>query len=154
MENNEFVDNQAYLSGNAVYVRFTKNVYGPAYLEQEKSETCGGGFHSVGNIFANNTSVIHSSNGGAISLECEFVTASISNLRNSTSYCPESSTSSSSSQSATEESSTAAVARQIVPVQDPVDFSFYQVDKTSAWIYNNTFEGNEVGQKGSAIYSR
>ena len=36
---------------------------------------CGGGFRAEGNTFENNTSVIHSSNGGAMSLVCDFAPA-------------------------------------------------------------------------------
>ena len=69
LEGNEFNNNQAYLSGNAVYVRSVRN-----RTDDETSEVCGGGFYARGNTFFNNSAVIHSSNGGALSLECEFVT--------------------------------------------------------------------------------
>ena len=70
LEGNEFKNNQAYLSGNAVYVRSVRNRTGT----DETEEVCGGGFYARGNTFFNNSAVIHSSNGGALSLECEFVT--------------------------------------------------------------------------------
>ena len=68
LEGNQFKNNQAYLSGNAVYVRNVR-----ARNDTETSEVCGGGFYARGNTFFNNSAVIHSSNGGALSLECEFI---------------------------------------------------------------------------------
>ena len=41
--------------------------------DTEADEVCGAGFLAEGNTFENNAAVVHSSNGGAISLECEFV---------------------------------------------------------------------------------
>lgn len=68
IKDNLFENNQAYLSGNAVYVRNTRQ-----YKDEIYDEVCGASFYANGNTFVNNTSVIHSSNGGAISLECDFV---------------------------------------------------------------------------------
>jgi len=95
---------------------------------------CGGGFLATGNTFTNNTSVIKSSNGGAISLVCDFVTA-VKNVPTSDLILDQ-----------------AQNKKSAFP--DQMDFEIYEVFDFYAEISDNTFEGNEIGQKGSAIYTR
>ena len=77
--------------------------------------------------------MIHSSNGGAISLECEFVQV--------VKQTPVSQI-------------TGSSIKQPQVFVDPIQYNSYKGLKFGSKIYNNLFEGNEVGQKGSAIYMR
>jgi len=70
LQSNTFESNQGYFIGNAVSVRYRWN---RSETSTQKANTvCGGGFYSKDNHFTNNTSVLHSSAGGAISLTCDF----------------------------------------------------------------------------------
>lgn len=77
------------------------------------------------NTFLNNAAVVHSSNGGAITLVCDFIEA-LPNQASSELEIVDS-----------ESKKTAIV--------DPVDFDVYVVQDYSAQINANIFEGNEVG---------
>ena len=66
---NNFTLNQAYASGNALYVRNTRQ----DGATKETKKVCGAGMHIENNNFLDNTAVNHASNGGAVSLECDFV---------------------------------------------------------------------------------
>ena len=131
LKRNTFKHNQAYLTGNAVHVRFT---YNATALNTTEARVCGGGFQANNNTFLDNSSVIHASNGGAISLVCDFTTV-LSN-----------------------EASSDRVMNfpknKYTAVADPIDFEVFVVSDFFSEITNNYFTGNEVGQKGSAIYTR
>ena len=99
----------------------------------ETSEVCGGGFSAQGNTFFNNSAVIHSSNGGALSLECEFVTLVQKEA---------------SSQLSGTDKDLASY------VTEPLYNQIYAVYRFTSTIIGNTFSGNEIGQKGSAIHAR
>ena len=131
IQNNTFTHNQAYLSGNAIYVRFN---YNSTALNTTESRVCGGGFRAGNNKFENNTAVVHSSNGGAISLTCDFTTA-LPNV-------PRSDLNMTQSQNAQ------------TAFAEPIDLEVVVIKDYYAEIVDNLFLGNEVGQKGSAIYTR
>ena len=82
------------MSGNAVYVRYTRQHYqegygGKAavfvgnvlteaevpdfYNAREKEYLCGGGLLIARNNFTANAAVIHASHGGAVAIECDFM---------------------------------------------------------------------------------
>ena len=85
------------MSGNAVYVRYTRQhyqegyggkdpVYDSAtppnlvtaavpdfYNAREKGYMCGGGLLIARNNFTANAAVIHASHGGAVAVECDFM---------------------------------------------------------------------------------
>lgn len=84
---NTFTNNQAYLSGNAVYLRYTRQHYTNTdfFEEREKEYLCGGGLLIKGNDFKNNAAIIHASHGGAISIECDFVSEQVEVSRGATS---------------------------------------------------------------------
>ena len=67
--NNNFTSNQGYISGNAIHARYT---YNSTDLLTNTTILCGAGFKVSDNDFIDNTSVLHASNGGAISLVCDF----------------------------------------------------------------------------------
>lgn len=67
--NNTFEHNQAYLSGNAIHVRFTRQLESP----DEKTSICGGMLHAERNTFKENLAISQISHGGAISLVCDYV---------------------------------------------------------------------------------
>lgn len=74
IQNNVFSSNQAYLSGNAIYVRSTRQ----ENVDFETMQACGVGVEFKSNTFTENVAVIHASHGGAVSLECEFVSTTAS----------------------------------------------------------------------------
>jgi len=96
-------------------------------------DVCGGSFYASENTFLNNTAVLHSSNGGAISLECDFVKAlpqqAVSNIKGS--YFDKS------------------FKISAISIKKS-----YKIAQLTSKIVGNRFEGNEIGQKGSAIYAR
>ena len=70
------------MSGNAVYIRYTRQHYSDQYTEtdgskffdtREKEYLCGGGLLFENNRFVDNAAIIHASHGGAISIECDYV---------------------------------------------------------------------------------
>jgi len=69
IEKNLFNRTQAYLSGNAIYMRSTRQ----RGSSNEKSEVCGAGITLSSNLFEDLTPIIQASNGGAVSFECDFV---------------------------------------------------------------------------------
>lgn len=66
---NTFNLTQSYLSGNALYIHSTRQ----RGSTNELTEVCGGGVNIEKNTFSHTAPVIHASNGGAVSLECDFV---------------------------------------------------------------------------------
>jgi len=130
---NTFDSNQGYIIGNAVSVRYRWNRN--EVSTQKANTVCGGGFYATSNEFFNNTAVLHSSAGGAISLTCDFY-PSLSN-------------------EASSEMQDSLNAFSKTVIADPIDYDTYPAYKYASVIENNnTFYGNEVGQKGSAIYVR
>ena len=109
-------------------MRFTRNK-----TDTEMEDICGGSFYASQNRFIDNTAVLHSSNGGAISLECDFVNAlpnqAVSNFKGS--YKGKISLLS------------------VISIKKR-----YSIGLFTSKIVGNRFEGNEIGQKGSAIYAR
>jgi hypothetical protein len=68
---NVFERNQAYWSGNAVHLRSRRL----KDAEDEENQVCGGGFHLQYNQFVNNSAVLVSTTGGAVSVECDWIDA-------------------------------------------------------------------------------
>lgn len=128
IEGNTFKNNQAYIMGNAVYVRYTRQ-----YVKDNYDEVCGGSLYVHDNTFLNNTAVVHSSNGGAISLECDFAypvgKQPASNM-------------------------TGKSFDKSIWVSDSVNNRIIKIREFTSTISGNRFHGNEVGQKGTAIYAR
>ena len=122
LKGNIFKHNQAYLTGNAVHVRFT---YNSTAFNSTEARVCGGGFWANNNTFEDNSSVIHASNGGAISLVCDFITAE-----------------------SNEPSSDRLMnfpKNKYTAVADPIDFEVFVVSDFFSEITENFFTGNEVG---------
>lgn len=71
---NTFTHCQSYVSGNALYFRGTRQ----RGSTNETAEVCGAGFNVNGNTFTENSPILHVANGGAVSLECDFVSADAS----------------------------------------------------------------------------
>ena len=69
ISDNSFNLTQAYISGNAVYMRSSRE----RGSTNEADEICGGGLTIYNNDFLDTTPIIHATNGGAVSLECDFV---------------------------------------------------------------------------------
>lgn len=69
-KDNTFNLTQAYLTGNAIYMRSTRQ----RGVTNETMQVCGGGLTIQNNTFTDSNPIIHASNGGSISLECDFVT--------------------------------------------------------------------------------
>lgn len=69
LKDNKFNLTQAYMSGNAVYMRSTRQ----RSVVNETMQVCGAGLTVYNNTFTDSVPIIHASNGGAISLECDFV---------------------------------------------------------------------------------
>ena len=64
------------MAGNAIYFRGTRQ----RATANETTQVCGAGINILSNNFTYNSPIIHSSNGGAIALECDFVTVEESEI--------------------------------------------------------------------------
>ena len=132
LEGNTFQYNQAYLSGNAVHARFTRQ----EGVSFDTKQACGAGTRFKLNYFLDNAPIIHASNGGAVSLECDFV-----------------STEASERVGASQTAFTNWYDENVL--EDTASYAtLYDIPLYAATFLNNTFTSNAVGQKGSAIYAR
>ena len=76
IKGNQFVQCQSYISGNAIYFRATRQ----RLSLNETEEACGAGLNVVANTFTENSPITHTANGGAVSLECDFVSEGASKI--------------------------------------------------------------------------
>ena len=104
-------------------------------------EACAAGTELKSNRFFYNSPILFSSNGGAVSVECEFVTEATGARMGS--------------------SNTGFTAwNEKMNVYDPEDvklespMTLYMVYRYATSFISNQFIGNTIGQKGSAIYNR
>ena len=127
IQENLFNLTQSYLSGNAIYMRSTRQ----RNSTNETVEICGGGLLIKNNNFVNNSPVIHSSNGGAVSLECDFV--AITNTTNV----------GASNVIGTSPFTTVNFADDYI--NDNNYYNSYTTYRYAAAILNNTFTSNAIG---------
>ena len=132
IQRNTFQYNQAYLSGNAVYTRFTRQ----RGVEHESKQACGTGIEFKSNKFYYNAPIIQASNGGAVSLECDFVS-----LENTSRI------------GASNDLFTSW--NNVKTIFDPEDSKkSFTIFSSAVAFRTNEFKSNYIGQKGSAIYAR
>ena len=98
---------------------------------------CGSAIEFTSNEFIENAPISHASNGGAVSLECDFVSEEAVSRRRG--------------------GASSFFANDMTHYMlDPEDQSvkYLMFDVSSIAFRSNLFQGNSIGQKGGAIYAR
>ena len=97
---------------------------------------CGAGAEFKTNVFTDNIPVIHGSNGGAVSVECDFVSLEQAKISGASNFF-------------------FSEKDNMRIIFDPADSTNqFEIYRFATSFLNNTFARNTIGQKGSAIFSR